>query len=305
LLPKPELAGLAPLQERLLMRFALADQAGASAYHGQIARDASFDQVVADQKSALPELRFADLPDGDYILRVRAIDRKGLEGLDADHRFRLKARPEAPLPAAPAPRAAVVGDSVELAWAANKEAQSYRLRLARSADFKTAVREVAGLVGLSSLQAGLPAGVYYWQLASVRVGSDQKDDAGPWGDVRSFELRSAPPQPQPPQVGSNSVTFSWPGAAGQTFDFEVARDVGFSQIVLQRTLTAPSFELPLPMAAPSSGRFYVRVRSKDADGFVGPFGAPQFFDIASPPNCLRDSRGDCVRAGDATLNLTQ
>jgi hypothetical protein len=305
LLPKPDVVGLPVLQERLLMRFALADQTGASAYHGQIARDAGFDHVVADQKSVSPELRFADLPDGDYILRVRAIDPKGLEGLDADHRFRLKARPEAPLPTAPAPRAAVVGDRVELAWTANKEAQSYRLRLARSADFKPPVREVAGLLGLSTVQAGLPVGQYYWQLASVRVGSDQKEDAGPWGDVRTFELRTPPPQPQAPKVSANSVTLSWLGAPGQTFDFEVARDAAFAQMVLQRTLTAPSFELPLPLPAPSTGRFYVRVRAKDADGFVGPFGSAQSFDITSPPNCLRDGSGACVRAGDETLNLTQ
>jgi hypothetical protein len=305
LLPQPDVAALPSLQERLLMRFALTALPGASAYHAQIARDAGFDQVVADQKSSTPELKFAALPDGDYVLRVRGVDAKGLEGLDADHRFRLKARPEPPLPAAPAPRAAIFGNQVELAWAANPEAKNYRLRLARTADFKAPVRDLPGLQGLSTLQDGLAAGVYYWQLASVRVGVDQKDDQGPWGDVRSFELRTSPPQPQPPKVGSNSVTFSWPGGPGQSFDFEVARDAGFAQLVVQRALTAPSFELPLPMPAPSTGRFFVRVRVKDADGFVGPFGATQFFQIASPPNCLRDSAGACVRAGDETLNLTQ
>jgi hypothetical protein len=307
LLPKPEVANLPSLQERLVMRFALPPVSGAQGYHAQIGRDAGFDQVVADQKSASPELRFADLPDGDYVLRVRAVDTKGLEGLDADHRFRLKARPEPPLPALPAPRAAITGTQVELAWAANKEAQSYRLRLARNADFKTVLRDVPGLKSLSSVQAGLASGIYFWQLASVRVGADQKEDQGPWGDVRSFELRSVPPEPQPPKVGTNAVTFSWLGTPGQTFDFEVARDAGFAQMVLQRALTVPSFELLLPLPAPSSGRFFVRVRAKDPDGFVGPFGVPQFFEIAKPAviNCWLSGSDVCVRTGDETLNRSQ
>jgi hypothetical protein len=307
LLPKPDVASLPPLQERLLMRFALTPLPGAQGYHAQIARDAGFDQVVADQKSASPELRFADLPDGDYVLRVRAVDPKGLEGLDADHRFRLKARPEPPLPALPAPRAAITGNQVELAWAANKEAQSYRLRLARSADFKTVLRDVPGLKSLSSVQDDLASGVYFWQLASVRVGADQKEDQGPWGDVRSFELRSVPPEPQPPKVGTTAVTFSWPGTPGQSFDFEVARDAAFAQMVLQRTLTVPNFELLLPLPAPSSGRFYVRVRAKDPDGFVGPYGVAQYFDIAKPAviNCWLSGIDVCVRAGDETLNRSK
>jgi hypothetical protein len=305
LLPQPNVAALPSLQERLLMRFALAPVPGATGYHAQIARDAGFDQVVADQISASTELRFADVPDGDYVLRVRAVDAKGLEGLDADHRFRLKARPEPPLPASPAPRAAITGNQVELAWAANNEAQSYRLRLARSADFKTGLRDVAGVKALTSLQGGLPAGVYFWQLASVRLDANQKEDQGPWGDVRSFELRSMPPEPQPPKVSANAVTFSWPGTPGQSFDFEVARDAAFAQIVLQRNLTAPNFELPLPLPAPAAGRFYVRVRAKDTDGFVGPFGAAQYFDIARPVDCWRDGNGACVRAGDEHLNTSK
>ena len=72
----------------------------------------------------------AELPDGDYVLRVRAIDAQGLEGRDADLRFRLKARPEPPLPSAPAPRAVTVGGRVEFAWAANPQAATYELQLA-------------------------------------------------------------------------------------------------------------------------------------------------------------------------------
>ena len=59
-------------------------------------------------------------------------------------------------------------------------------------------------------------------------------------------------------------------------------------------LSVASFELPLP----GTGRFYVRLRARDPDGFLGPYTTPQYFDIA---HCVRDSSGSCVRAGGHTL----
>ncbi|MDH4050006.1 MAG: FecR domain-containing protein, partial [Rubrivivax sp.] len=147
LLPPPATAGLPTLQERVLMRFEVPPQAGAAAWRGQIARDDRFDQVLADLVSNSPELRFADLPDGDYLLRVRAIDARGLEGQDAVLRFRRKARPEPPLPSAPPQRSQLFGDRVEFAWAANADAARYRLQVARSDSFgaEALVRDVEAL----------------------------------------------------------------------------------------------------------------------------------------------------------------
>ena len=292
LLSRPDTAALPALQERLLMRFPLAPLPGAVAYRGQIARDASFDIVVADLTSTTPELRFAELPDGDYLLRVRAIDALGLEGENADHGFRLKARPEAPLPAAPEPRAVIFGGRVDFSWAANQEAASYRLRLGAGADFKTPLRDLSDLRELATTVEGLAPGTYHWQLASRRADSDQ----GPWGSVRTFEIRPLPPAPKPAQVGDRGVSFAWEGLPGQTFEFQVARDAAFAELVLERKLDQPGIDLPLP----GSGRFFVRLRARDPDGFLGPYTTPQYFDI---PNCLRESSGGCVRGADGTVNL--
>jgi hypothetical protein len=321
LLPKPDVQNLPALQERLVMRFDLPTLPGAVAYRGVIASDPGFDKVVAEVSanananasanananasggagSKGTELRFAALPDGDYTLRVRGIDAQGLEGLDADHRFRLKARPEAPLPSAPAPRAKLNGNSADLAWTANPEAQSYRLRLSSSADFKTLLRDLSGLRGAVAQLQDLPAGVYYWQLASVRGDNDQ----GPWGDVNSFEVRQPPPAAAAPQVNSKAITLSWAALPGQTFDVEVARDAGFTQLVQRLSTTQSVVELALPFPAPSSGRFFVRLRAKDADGYVGPFGSAQFFDIQGEEGCRRLSHSACARAGQETQKREQ
>ncbi len=301
LLPAPDLAALPALQERLLVRFALAPLADALVYRAQMSTDTTFDKVVADLTTATPELRFADLPDGDYVLRVRGVDALGLEGENADHRFKLKARPEAPLPSAPAPKAVSFGPRMEFAWTSSPEAATYRLRLARAApgsaadvapDFAAPVRDLSGLRELATTLEGLTPGTYHWQLRSVRADGDP----GPWGDVRSFELRPLPPDPAPPKVGEREVSFAWAGRPGQTFEFQVARDAAFKQLVLERTLTEPQLELPHP----GTGRFYVRLRARDPDGYMGPYTTAQFFDI---PNCLRDGSGNCVRSGEGTLNL--
>ena len=301
LLQAPNLAGLPTLQERLLVRFALPalpTLPGAAAYRAQVSADPQFERVLGDLSTATPELRFADLPDGDYVLRVRAVDALGLEGQDAEHRFRLKARPEAPLPSAPTPRAVISGDKVELAWAASTQAQSYRVRLVRAvpgvdADFSTPLQDLQALPGLATTLQGLAPGVYHWQLASVRAGKDQ----GPWGEPTSFELRPLPSQPNPPVVGDRSVGFSWEGRPGQSFEFQLAPDTGFETPLLTRQLAETALELPLPAA----GRYFLRLRARDADGYVGPYTTPQYFDVF---NCLRASSGACLRVGGQTLNVT-
>jgi hypothetical protein len=301
LLPRADLTSLPMLQERILMRFVLPTMTGAAAYRAQLATDSAFNRVLAELTSASPELRFAELPDGDYLLRVRGIDARGLEGQDSDHRFRLKARPEAPLPTAPAPRAVITSSSVELSWAGNPEAQSYRWRLvampnvatpSAAPDFKTPLREQSGVRERRAELSGLAPGVYHWQLGSVRADGD----AGPWGDARSFELRALPPVLPPPRISDGGVSFAWEALPGQSFDIQVARDAGFTSLVFEQRLAAPNVQIKLT----ESGRFYVRLRARDADGYVGPYNTPQFFELM---NCVRDGVGGCVRAGEQTLNL--
>lgn len=284
LLPAPALPAALPLQERVLIRLTVPAVPGAAAYRGQVARDEAFDQVLAEVLSTGTELRFGDLPDGDYRLRVRAADAQGLEGQDATAGFRLKARPEPPIPSAPEPDARILGGRVEFQWAANAQAGSYRLQLATDPTFANPVRELTDLRALRATLEGLAPGPYHWRLRSVRPDGD----LGPWGDTSRFELRPEPPAPPKASVGDNSVRFAWQGLPGQRFDFQVARDEAFSSLVLERRMTETSIELPRP----GSGRFWVRLRAIDPDGWVGPFGAPQYFDV---PNCMRDSAGACVR----------
>ena len=293
LLAAPDTSALPSLQEQIVVRFTLPATPAAQRWRGQIAADPSFDRVLADLTATNPELRFAGLADGDYVLRVRAIDGRGLEGRDADHRFRLKARPEPPLASTPPPRAVLFGNQVDFSWAANQEAASYRLQLSTDESFAQPLRELADLRELMTTIDGLAPGTYHWRLRSIRPDGD----AGPWGAASRFELRPLPPTPPAPAVEEKTVGFAWERGAASAWDVEVARDAAFADIVLTRRLDVPAIEMPTPAA----GRYFVRLRTLEADGFVSPWSATQHFDIYS---CVRDGSGACVHSAGKPLIRT-
>ena len=166
LLAAPDVTKLAKLQERPLLRFPLPAVSGANGYRGQVARDEAFNLVIAEIVSASPELRVADIADGGYFFRVRAVDARGLEGRDATHAFTLKARPEPPLVSVPPPKGKVRAAEVEFKWAENIEAATYHLQVAKDAAFKSITFEDKTIKGQQAV-AKLAVGDYFWRAAAA------------------------------------------------------------------------------------------------------------------------------------------
>ena len=289
LLAPPDVSAWPALQERVLVRFPIRPQPAVVAYRAQVAAaaDPAFERVLQDVRSTGAELRLVDLPDGDYRIRVRAEDAQGLQGRDALHLFTLKARPEPPLPTGPGPKAVVSGARLDLAWASVDEARSYRLQLARDEAMREPIQDQRTLAGTTWSVDALAPGVYFWRLASERSATDQ----GPFGPVQRVELRALPAPLPPPRVGEDSLKLAWEGLPGQTFEVEFARSADFAVLELTRRTEQSALELRLP----GTGRYWVRMRARDPDGFVGPYTAPQAFTV---PNCLRDGQQRCVGGAD-------
>ena len=275
LLGAPNLDALPALQERLPLAFAWPALAGAAGYRAQIAADAGFERRLLDATSAEPAVRFADLPDGRYVLRVRASDASGLEGRGAQIAFALKARPEPPLPITPRRESRVYGDAVELAWTRAGTAQRYRVQIAADADvgFAAPLVDRADLVD-PRIDIALAPAAYRWRLASIAAG----DDRGPFGDAGRFELRAVPPAARldPPQVRGEQFVFGWQArSAGEAYDVQLARAADFATPSMERHLDSPE----LALDGLESGTWFLRLRTIEADGYVGPWGTSQQFEV--------------------------
>jgi hypothetical protein len=271
LAPAPDLASMPPRFERPLVRFALPDEK--SALRVQVAADPAFERIVDDLRvEAGSDVRIAGLADGDWRLRARRVDARGIEGYDATATFTLKARPEPPAPSRPRSDAKQPVGAVEFAWLPNIEAASSRLQVARDEGFQDLVFERDGL-GTSTRETFATAGRYFWRLASTRADGDR----GPFGDPQRFEVR---PDPTPPSGGvaedGRSLALRWDGRAEDTHHVELARDPAFTQIIAQADLDRPEWKLPLPA---DPGTYYFRYRSIESDGYVGPNSTPLVLEV--------------------------
>lgn len=274
LLPAPRLDAITQLQERVHMRLPFAPVAGATAYRAQLASDADGHGIVADGLFAQPEARFAGLPDGDYWLRVRAIDGDGLEGRDAERPLRLAARPEPPLPDYPPAGGRVRGTALALRWSQPVDAAAFRVELARDATFAAPLHSEE-VTATTFTVDGLEPGTYHWRLRAIRADGHH----GPWGNVSAVELRPGPGQPEPPRLDDDFLYLAWPGEPGQVFDLQLARDAQFTQLTFDERLTETTARLPRPAA----GIYFMRVRATDPDGYVGVYTTPQRIEVPASP----------------------
>lgn len=271
--PVPDLSRLPDLIERLPLRFAFSDSSGTGRYRAQVFTDRTFDRLLLDGVFDGNTAKWADLPDGRYVLRVRGIDRNGLEGLNADREFVLKARPEPPFISAPLSGQKSYGPESALRWSASASAHSYHVQVSATPDFSALLAEVSGLVK-TEYAVPLAPGQYYWRIASIAAG----DDRGPFSDVQGFTQRKIPESPkmEAPQVSDENLAFSWAaGEPGSQYQLQVARDPEFFIIVQDKVLTGNRAQVERP----ESGTYYLRMKTIDADGFAGPFGPAQKIDI--------------------------
>lgn len=287
----PPLDGLPKLFERPLLRIDLPAVSGATSYRLQIAEDADFRRVRAELSDTQPHFRVSDLPDGPYFLRMRVANAQGLEGRDAQATFQLKARPEPPIPTAPGHQAKLRAREATLSWTNHPQATRYRLQIARDAAFTQLVTEQTDIRD-TQWQATLPVGDYYWRTATTGAATTTGPDLGPWGDAQMLMMREPPAQAPPPRLTPDALQFSLQAEPGQRFEFQMARDEAFANLLKEVASDKPEVSLPRPA---EGGRLYVRYRAIDPDGFIGPYTAPQ---LVLLPSCVRSGHGTCVRSGE-------
>lgn len=83
LLAAPALPQGPVFQRAPALRLAFPPLEGAVSYRARLAADADFQKILGETVLSLPEVSFSGLEVGSYVLKVRAIDKFGLEGHDA------------------------------------------------------------------------------------------------------------------------------------------------------------------------------------------------------------------------------
>ncbi len=282
LLPPPDARTLPELFERPLVRMPMPSLDGAVAWRAQVVRaDAPlpvlFDRLVEDGVARIPSL-----PDGDYRLLVRGVDANGLEGFDASHVFRLKARPEPPFNGNPGEGSKVPAGKVTLSWTHAPEAARYLVELSTVADqpgagdgasaFSTPLHSAR--TRATTEQVALEAGRYVWRVASVRDNGER----GPWSDPVAFSVRPLQALSEPPEVSDDEMLFRWGGEPGQRFEYQFSDDGTFARTRAAGETTAPELVMPKP----SFGTYYLRIRSIDADGYVNAWSGAQRVEVPGP-----------------------
>ena len=278
LLGAPLLKGLPDKVDQIPLSLPWEPESGAKSYRAKVFPQDAPDRQLLEAVFTKPVARWPDLPDGAYLLQVRSIDADGLEGAVATRKFVLKARPAAPFVSQPAEGAKVYGDSVTFKWSESVVAEKYHLQVASDKEFKALLLDRKEITG-GEFKFAVEPGSYFWRIASIAKG----DDHGPFGDVFGFVQRKIPESPgaaDPPAIGEHEMAFSWKAREpGQKFRYQVSADPQFATIALDTVTPEPTAKF----AKPAPGTHYLRLKSIDADGFEGPFGAAQKFVIPEPP----------------------
>lgn len=273
LLGAPDLSMVPARIERLPLQFAWPQTSAERGWRAQV-----FDadgRLWRDRRFPTAAAQWSELPDGAYRLRVRAVDARGLEGQESTAPFTLKARPEPPVTLAPKAHARLYGPTALWRWSLSSAAASYRLQVSDREDFASAVITREGLTE-AAIELPLAPGRWWWRMGSVRADGDQ----GPWGDAQVFDLREVPPAPskEPPAIDKDRLSLRWSARLpDDRYRFQIAHSADFANLLIDQTVSSPGAELPLPAA----GRYWLRVRTLDADGEAGPWGAPSLLEVPS------------------------
>ncbi len=278
LLNAPDLSTVPARLERLPIDWPVPAVVGGTSYRTQLAADSRFDALLSDEVTTAPRVRISAAPDGQYVLRLRAIDSQGLEGRSSERAIELFTQPPPPILIEPAPEAQVLSLRPTLRWARAQAASTYRLQIFpdQPADAQPLEDRVVDTTAQTRSGSELPPGIYRWRVATIDTTRNRQ---GPWGDMQSFRRVEPGPSFSAPDLRGGAMTLAWSAQAfAATYRMQLSTDAGFGTVLVDTLATAPRHQLPTP----GPGTYHVRVQATGVDGFTGPWGTVQSFTVPVP-----------------------
>lgn len=250
----------------------------AQSYRAEISVDTTFDVVAWEQVVNRPRVPLPMLPDGDYQIRIRGIDQYGLEGKNIVQALRLDTHPQPPVPLLPQDGRTLRGEAAQLQWTASADADRYLLEIAADDDFQQIVLSQPDLNATRHEVNGITdPGIYHWRVTSITADGE----LGPASAVRSWQLKPVPEKVEPDvKPEDDRLVASWPHAGpNQTYQVQLAFNPQFSELEIDEVVSEPRIAFD-QMGAQVR---YLRVRSIEPDGYLGPWGTVQRIDPPPDP----------------------
>ena len=182
LLPAPALVDAGSIQTGEDVTFTVEDLGKAKGYRTQLARDAGFVEVIAEQISSDEVVAFDDIADGRLFVRSRAIAESELEGLTEVYSFRRKR-----LGAAVSVEASPFDDAYKFIWLPEGVGKSYagfQLWDAKQPD--TLLVDEIGVEFQGFYVSNVEPGDYRWRVATFQI--DEGEVIKVWGPVQEFKV---------------------------------------------------------------------------------------------------------------------
>jgi len=240
---------------------------GAAAYRVQINRVDGRNTGMLDTIIEGPVYSTNALKDANYILKVRAIDVNGLEGLDGTLAFELDAQPQPPAVISPVNNQVVRTRLPHFEWSQPLNADGFRFQLSRDPEFSRIVADIKGYTGTHYSPDKLEPGAYFWRLASMNTGEE-----GPPSQPFEFILRPLPEAPETTvEEGDKELIVRWsPARKGQSYRLQVAEDEDYGNLLVDEELDRPEWRMERPQVP-----VFFHVQIIDVDGFRGAWSLSQ------------------------------
>jgi len=234
---------------------------GAERYRVQLS-PAEKDTVLSlDLIAPLAELKIENLVDGRYLLRVRGIDKIGLEGFNAKTEFTLETDFPVPILSQPQNNMISYGDNVSLQWKSIDSVKQYRIHLADNKDFSNLITNKMSEVGQSGVSINLKPGRYYWRIAAI----DNEGFEGKYSKPYQFIVRELPIAPKVKVAVSENnpknafVTLHWQAVENaEKYQIQIAKDPQYSEMVIDAPVSSTEYKLPATLLP---GTYYFKVKS--------------------------------------------
>jgi len=276
LLPRPDVSNTQKLFVELPLTFSWNKVTGAKSYRAQIYQQGQFDTLLIDKQLNSNSLQLGDLDDNHYILRVRATDELGLEGLNQDHAFIVDARPYAPVIDSPANNAILRDNQPVLSWTASNPSNKYQIQISLDKQFSNIVANDEKHSGKQyQPKSKLPSTQLFWRVAAL----DNSEVPGPYSETGVFQIRPLPQIPSSITVfyDRKIMSFKWMEIAEKPrYHFQMATDSAFENIIIDKKTEKNH----ISFSRPSSNIFYYRLRAFNQQQEYSPFNKPTMIHVS-------------------------